>query len=363
MPALPAGRALSRAAVGRAASCSTRTAMRCCRTTTGEIEGRAAFFDLSLDGRWGGVISGDKISLDFEPVRLRQRGPDRSATTSPAMPTSKATTRSAAPAPSTPTCEAWHDDHRRERTDSATVSAPFFLAARWSRAPTSATGRATSASTSPRPRLDLDALVTPRTELPPLLDVPLAEIIDFLVETGQRLVRSRQRASCRSARPHGVHATSLPRSVVENHRRARGRPTSTSAVLIAERRAELPRPPGARRLGAEAPTHRPPQLRPRLPAAPDPRAAGQLAGRGGQVDRPGRAGQGDQPVQDAVERPVLRRSPSCAPWPTSIPTTRSSSRCRRSTGAAATSASSACSTGRSTSTRSSPGAAAMRSTT
>jgi hypothetical protein len=29
--------------------------------TSGEVEGRAAFFDLSLQGRWGGVISGDKI--------------------------------------------------------------------------------------------------------------------------------------------------------------------------------------------------------------------------------------------------------------------------------------------------------------
>ncbi|MDE2404622.1 MAG: long-chain-fatty-acyl-CoA reductase [Sphingomonadales bacterium] len=38
------------------------------------------------------------------------------------------------------------------------------------------------------PRLDLDALVRPRTELPPLLNVPLAEIIDFLAEAGQRLV-------------------------------------------------------------------------------------------------------------------------------------------------------------------------------
>jgi hypothetical protein len=34
----------------------------------GEVEGRAAFFDLSLDGRWGGVISGDKISIDFSPA-------------------------------------------------------------------------------------------------------------------------------------------------------------------------------------------------------------------------------------------------------------------------------------------------------
>ena len=37
------------------------------------------------------------------------------------------------------------------------------------------------------PDISLDALVTPRTELPPLLDVPLKEIIDFLVETSQRL--------------------------------------------------------------------------------------------------------------------------------------------------------------------------------
>ena len=41
----------------------------------GEIEGRAAFFDLSLDGRWGGVITGDKISLDYSPCACGARGP------------------------------------------------------------------------------------------------------------------------------------------------------------------------------------------------------------------------------------------------------------------------------------------------
>ena len=41
---------------------------------TGEIEGRAAFFDLSLDGRWGGVITGDKISLDFSPCACGSKG-------------------------------------------------------------------------------------------------------------------------------------------------------------------------------------------------------------------------------------------------------------------------------------------------
>jgi hypothetical protein len=41
----------------------------------GEVEGRAAFFDLSLDGRWGGVISGDRISIDFGPCACGNRGP------------------------------------------------------------------------------------------------------------------------------------------------------------------------------------------------------------------------------------------------------------------------------------------------
>jgi hypothetical protein len=40
-----------------------------------EYEGRAAFFDLSIDGRWGGVISGDKVSIDFSPCACGNRGP------------------------------------------------------------------------------------------------------------------------------------------------------------------------------------------------------------------------------------------------------------------------------------------------
>ncbi|GGV41371.1 hypothetical protein GCM10010182_77470 [Actinomadura cremea] len=42
---------------------------------SGEIEGRAAFFDLSLDGRWGGVITGDRISLDLDPCACGNEGP------------------------------------------------------------------------------------------------------------------------------------------------------------------------------------------------------------------------------------------------------------------------------------------------
>ncbi len=43
--------------------------------TGGEIEGRAAFFDLSLDGRWGGVISGDKVRVSYDPCACGNRSP------------------------------------------------------------------------------------------------------------------------------------------------------------------------------------------------------------------------------------------------------------------------------------------------
>jgi hypothetical protein len=42
---------------------------------SGELEGRAGFFDLALDGRWGGVITGDKISLDLDPCACGNAGP------------------------------------------------------------------------------------------------------------------------------------------------------------------------------------------------------------------------------------------------------------------------------------------------
>jgi hypothetical protein len=44
-------------------------------TSSGELEGRAAFFDLSLDGRWGGVISGDKIRATWAPCGCGNRSP------------------------------------------------------------------------------------------------------------------------------------------------------------------------------------------------------------------------------------------------------------------------------------------------
>ncbi|MED5815333.1 acyl-CoA reductase [Mycolicibacterium sp. 050232] len=65
------------------------------------------------------------------------------------------------------------------------------------------------------PVIDLDVLILPRTQLPPLLNVPLAEIVEFLVETGERLALDKN--------PHlqrcldlVAETNPLPRRVVEN---------------------------------------------------------------------------------------------------------------------------------------------------
>lgn len=44
-------------------------------TGSGKVEGRAAFFDLSLDGRWGGVISGDHIEVDYSTCACGNSSP------------------------------------------------------------------------------------------------------------------------------------------------------------------------------------------------------------------------------------------------------------------------------------------------
>ena len=41
----------------------------------GEIECRGGFFDLSMDGRWGGVITGDRITIDYGPCACGKTGP------------------------------------------------------------------------------------------------------------------------------------------------------------------------------------------------------------------------------------------------------------------------------------------------
>ena len=65
------------------------------------------------------------------------------------------------------------------------------------------------------PRLQFDKAIPPRTEVPPLLDVPTAEIVDFLVETGQRLVApDNEYVHTCFDRMASTHI--LPRAVFEN---------------------------------------------------------------------------------------------------------------------------------------------------
>jgi hypothetical protein len=65
------------------------------------------------------------------------------------------------------------------------------------------------------PAIDLDALIMPRSRLPPMLDVKVSEIIDFLVEAGERL-----RLDCNPYLQECLEliaATNpLPRRIVEN---------------------------------------------------------------------------------------------------------------------------------------------------
>lgn len=41
----------------------------------GVVEGRMAFFDILADARWGGIISGDKVTVEFSPNRAGITGP------------------------------------------------------------------------------------------------------------------------------------------------------------------------------------------------------------------------------------------------------------------------------------------------
>lgn len=64
------------------------------------------------------------------------------------------------------------------------------------------------------PAIDLDALITPRSEMPPLADVKLAEIIDFLVETGERMDVKRN-PYLQECLERVVATSPLPRHIIE----------------------------------------------------------------------------------------------------------------------------------------------------
>jgi hypothetical protein len=65
------------------------------------------------------------------------------------------------------------------------------------------------------PAIDLDALISPRSEMPPLADVKMSEIIDFLVETGKHLTLERN-PYLPECLERVVATSPLPRRIIEN---------------------------------------------------------------------------------------------------------------------------------------------------
>lgn len=65
------------------------------------------------------------------------------------------------------------------------------------------------------PEIHLNELVAPRSELPPLLDVDLEEIVDFLVACGERMVLE-DNVHLQEALERIIETNPLPRRVVEN---------------------------------------------------------------------------------------------------------------------------------------------------
>jgi hypothetical protein len=65
------------------------------------------------------------------------------------------------------------------------------------------------------PKLDFDELITPRTQQGPAFDVPVAEIVDFLVETADHL-RLDTNEYLQESLEMSVELAALPRRIVEN---------------------------------------------------------------------------------------------------------------------------------------------------
>src|SRR5579862_1639054 len=66
------------------------------------------------------------------------------------------------------------------------------------------------------PKIDLDALIGPRTEPGPLFDIKLAEILDFLVETGERMKRD-SNGYLRTCADRISMSNVLPRTVIDQN--------------------------------------------------------------------------------------------------------------------------------------------------
>ncbi len=96
----------------------------------------------------------------------------------------------------------------------AVVSAPFFLRGELAEGQDAVHRSRDLGVSFATPRIDLDRVVHPRGEVPPLLNVPVAEIIDFLVETGRRITDPRN-PFMRECIDRMVSTHVLPRRVLE----------------------------------------------------------------------------------------------------------------------------------------------------
>ena len=287
----------------------------------GVVEGRFGFLDLLYEGRWGGLITGDKVTVDFKPrCPCGRPGPTlldnitRFAQVGRGRPHRLRRHHRRLH----PRSDRTHDDlppcNRRRSAPTGRCRCAMSSRARRSFGTELEYGPARSRFATPA--LDLDELVWPRREPGPAFDVPLAEIIDVLVATGDRLTRDPD-GLLAEALEHSARTSPLPREVLERSFAASAA-SSTAASMEFQVQQELG---GADVLdGWREVTARPSGRRHRIRAFP-PRLihviAGNAPGVAAHVGDARRADQGRAPAQAAVQRPVLAPRRSCARWPRS----------------------------------------------
>ncbi len=155
------------------------------------------------------------------------------------------------------------------------------------------------------PKIEYNELFVPRTEPGPAFDVPISEIIDFLVETAGQLSLEKN-PYLQESLEMTLQVSALPRRIIENTFRRPGQFLTKKSPRIPAR-THLRKHRRTRRMGREHRSQRQRQQDPRLPAATRPHARRELAERRHDVDRRRGTAQGRQRVQDAVGRPVHHR--------------------------------------------------------
>ena len=299
---VPAGQPLSRAALAGAVHPRRGGRAPCCRTRPARSRAAPPSSISRSTGAGAGSSPATRSRSISVPAPAAQ-GPVGAEQHRPLRRPRRATTRSAAPAPSTRTCEACHDrgQHRPEACGRGGLRA-VLPARRTGRGP----GRRAPLA---RPRRHVrDAADRPGPGGAPAdrgaAAAQRAAGGDHRLPRRDRPAAPRPRQPVRAGmhRPHGRHPRAAPGGAGGAGQGRGG--LSRQATAANGGRAELPRSQGAGRVGAEAGLHRAQELRARLRAPADPRAARQLPGRRGEVHRPGSDGQGRQPVQDVLKRPL-----------------------------------------------------------